>query len=110
MESLEQIVGSGTVDAAALVGVPFIIEAEQWFKAAPQYQENSAGVFVVLTVKRVDTGESLVVTSGGENVLAIVYKMHELGGIPTQKPWTFRSADTASGFRTYWLVPAVVTT
>lgn len=107
MEELESMVTTGTVAAEDLVGVPLFIMEDQWYKAAPKYQQNSAGVFVVLTCKRGDTGETVVVTNGGENVLAIVYRMHQLQGIPTEKAWTFRTAETAQGFTTYWLVPHV---
>lgn len=109
-DSVDSVLGLGEASAISsddYVGIPFTIRGVDWARSAPQYQDDSAGVFVLISAVN-EGGESVTITSGGSNVLAQLYRLHELtGGDWTQvPPMMFRSVDTSSGYTTLWLQKA----
>lgn len=104
-ENVDDILGmaeAATKGLEDIIGVPFAIHELSWHKSAEGY-DSAAGVFVVLNVKMEDGSED-VVTTGGENVLAQLYKLQQLKAIPDPtrmlKALTKR---TSRGFNVLWL-------
>lgn len=107
-ESVDDILAMGETSALSaedIVDKAFTILETSWHQSAPQYRENSSGVFVVLTCKMDEDGRTEVITSGAENVLAQLYRATKLGGFGDRK-MRFRGVLTAQGYTTYWLASA----
>jgi hypothetical protein len=107
---------AGALSTGDLADIPFTIDGISWHKSAPKFQENSVGVFALLTVTPTDgpnAGQQVALTTGGHNVLATLYKGIQAGAIPDvaeppekRRRFTFRGVGTASGQTTYWLARA----
>jgi hypothetical protein len=91
--------GAGALSAEDLNGASFLLRDAVFRKGS--YGDYS--VFVVLTVRMASTHKEEVITCGGENVLAQVKRLKDLGKIPSDTLMRFETKQTAGGFPVLWL-------
>lgn len=94
-DTLENAAG-GTTDLDEVIGVPLTISLKTWQPS----DVGELGVFAVLDCKD-DAGREHVVTCGGRNVVAIVYRAEKEERFPLRGK--FRSVTTRAGYDTLWL-------
>jgi hypothetical protein len=85
-----------------LMGLPVELHKFHWL---PSRYDKGAKVFFVVTAIRLDTGENVVLTTSGNNVLAQLINLQRRKRFPSV--WKLVEADkeTANGFKPLWLAP-----
>lgn len=86
-----------------LIGVPVHIKGFRW---RPSSYDQGAKVFVVVNAQRMDTGEDVVLTTGGKNVLMQLANIARREAFPWNGVLQESEKQTAAGYRPLWLVPA----
>ena len=87
---------SGTTDMAEIIGQPLTITLKGWQAS----KLGQLGVFAVLDCKD-DSGKNHVVSCGGLNVVAILYRCENEDRFPIRGK--FRDVETNQGYTTLWL-------
>jgi hypothetical protein len=85
-----------------LLGVPVEIHAFRWL--ASRYDQG-AKVFFVVRATRLDTGEDVILTTSGNNVLAQLINLARRDRFPSVWVLVEAEKETANGYRPLWLAP-----
>lgn len=93
--SLEEA-GQGTTDIVEIYGEPLTITLKSWQKS----NIGELGVFAVIECVT-DDGRTHIVTCGGRNVVAILYRAMKEERFPLRGK--FRDVPTNQGYTTLWL-------
>lgn len=114
MAIVERILQAGSPDevlqpaeplkARELLGIPLEIKGFRFMRSSYGGRE---GVYAVIDAWRLDTGEAILVTCGGRNVLAQLYRLATLDALPVRVYFEQSSRPTDSGYFPLWLRPVV---
>ena len=74
------------------------------FRLNPSGYEQGSSVYAVVDLTRLDTGESIGVSCGGQNVLVQLVKLLELDALPAKVKLTGKR--TGEGYQALWLQAA----
>lgn len=85
-----------------LLGVPVELRKFHWL---PSRYDKGAKVFFVVTATRLDTGEDVILTTSGMNVLAQLINLQRRDRFPSNWKLVEAEKETANGFRPLWLEP-----
>ena len=94
-------VGSAT-SWQELLGVPVEIRGFRWL---PSRYDQGAKVFFVVTGTRLDTGEAVVLTTSGQNVLGMLINLQRRKRFPSVWRLVEAEKETSRGFKPLWLEP-----
>lgn len=99
-ETVEEVLEmAGTTSAKDIVGVAFTLTDAVIMKSA---FDEGAPVYMLLDVADPDTGKAYKVNCGGRNVMAQVYRLKQLGALPTTVKLV-EAGTTAAGHKPLWL-------
>lgn len=87
---------AGTTDIVEIINQPLTVSLRSWNPS----KLGEFGVFAVLECKD-GTGKEHIISCGGRNVVAIVYRLWKEDRFPVRAQ--FRDAETAQGYTTLWL-------
>lgn len=100
-DSDEEMLAVGKATAwQDLMGIPVEITSFHW---RPSGYDKGAKVFFVVTAHRMDTGEAVVLTTGGTNVLAMLINLARRNRFPSVWKLVEAEKETANGFKPLWL-------
>ena len=85
-----------------LLGIPVELRKFHWM---PSRYDQGAKVFFVVTGTRLDSGEDVVLTTSGQNVLAQLINLQRRNRFPSNWRLVESEKETARGFRPLWLEP-----
>lgn len=83
-----------------LLGIPVELRKFHWL---PSRYDQGAKVFFVVTGTRLDTGENVVLTTSGQNVLAQLINLQRRDRFPSVWRLVESEKETARGFKPLWL-------
>lgn len=85
-----------------LLGVPVELRAFHW---RPSRYDQGAKVFFVVTGVRLDSGDNVILTTSGTNVLAQIINLARRDRFPSNWKLVEAEKETANGFKPLWLEP-----
>lgn len=86
-----------------LLGIPVEIHSFHW---RPSRYDQGSKVFFVVTAIRLDTGENVILTTSGTNVLAMLINLARRNRFPSVWKLVEAEKETANGYKPLWLVKA----
>lgn len=89
--------------ARDILGVALEVRGVRWMRSG--IADNPLGLYALIDASRGDTGDDVLVTCGGQNVMAQLLVMVRDGVLP-QVCKIVEAAETARGYRPLWLVKA----
>jgi hypothetical protein len=96
----EVLTPNQVVHARDIIGVPLNVTGIRWLESD---FETGPGMYAIMDCVRTDTEASLVVSCGGQNVLAQLWKLNDLGAFPCRVVIQQASRPTKAGFLPLWL-------
>lgn len=90
---------AGTIAAEDYIGKPFVLTDARAMRSA---LDEGPGVYYALNCVDPETGEPFVMTCGGRNVLAQVFRLKQLDALPRRVKIT-AAGKTAQGYTPLWL-------
>lgn len=99
----EMLIAGSATPWQDLLGIPVEISKFHWRSSG---YDKGAKVFFVVMATRLDTGESVVLTTGGQNVLAQLINLARRDRFPWVGKLVEAEKETANGFKPLWLIPA----
>lgn len=96
----EVLTPNQVVHARDLIGVPLNVSGIRWLESD---FETGPGMYAIMDCVRVDTDSHLVVSCGGQNVLAQLWKLNDLGAFPARVVIQQAPRPTKAGFLPLWL-------
>lgn len=102
--SAEEILGQPEVEhAAEMIHKPFKMTGVRWLRSA--FTDGPA-VYAIIDGVLLEDGEQVAITCGASNVMAMAYRLDELGMIPCDVVIRRSEKATTGGFYPMWLEPA----
>lgn len=93
---------AGTTPWQDHIGRPFIVHAIRWLNSS---YEEGAPVYALVEAADPETGEAVLLSCGGVNVMAQLLKLRGLDALPLAVKLMQAPKETAQGFRPLWLAP-----
>lgn len=90
------------MSAKELLGFPLIIERVRWQRSAYEQRES---MYALVNAHRTDLDVDVVVTCGGRNVMAQLWRLGELNAFPIKAKFGTTAQPTANGYYPLWLEP-----
>lgn len=87
----------------ALLGIPIIVARVKWHKSG--YDQREA-VYALVEGTNAGTGEQVLITCGGRNVMAQLYALNKIDAFPLALKFGKASNPTANGYYPLWLEAA----
>lgn len=82
-ETADEVLSTGqTTKAEAVFNIPLLVTDVKYQVSDEEYQEDSIGWYVILYVRRSDTREDDVVSTGARSVVLQAVRLHMLGAFP----------------------------
>ncbi len=105
-ETVDEVLGTRTaLHARDVLDVPIELRNVRFLRSAFD-SEAGPGVFAVLDITIVETGEATAVTCGSVNVMAQAAKLRDLEALPVTVKIVESDRQTEAGFRPMWLEAA----
>jgi len=83
-----------------LLGVPIELHKFRWL---PSRYDQGAKVFFIVTGVRLDSGENVVLTTSGQNVLAQLINLQRRNRFPSVWRLIESDKETSRGFKPLWI-------
>lgn len=96
----EVLTPNQVVHARDIIGVPLNVTGIRWLESD---FESGPGMYAIMDCVRADTDAHLVVSCGGQNVLAQLWKLNDLGAFPARVVIQQAPRPTKAGFLPLWL-------
>lgn len=91
-----------TTKARDVLDTPLEIRGVRWLRSG--IEDNPVGVYALIDAVELGKGEELLVTCGGQNVMAQLLVLARDGVLPV-KAYIEQMPETARGYRPLWLRP-----
>jgi len=103
LEADDPLAGLEVTPARELLGVPIMLSEVEWRNS--DYSESGPGIFAIMR-GRLEDGSDVVVSCGGANVLAQLYRLVKDGRLPEAVAIEESRKPTAKGYRPLWITQA----
>lgn len=92
-----------TVPAAELLDIPIEVTTVRFNRSD---FDQGPSLYALMRAIILETGEVVIVTCGGRNVLAQLYRLCQLEALPTRVRITRAKRATSAGYNPLWLIGA----
>jgi hypothetical protein len=100
LEAEDPLAGLEVTPARELLGVPIMLTDVEWRNS--DFSESGPGIFAIMR-GQLEDGSSVIVSCGGANVLAQLYRLVKDGRIPEAIVIEESKKPTAKGYRPLWI-------
>lgn len=90
------------LSAEAMLGIHLRVTEVRWHRSAYDQREQ---VYALVKAFRSDNGDEVLITCGGRNVMAQLWKLEQLGALPCDLLIGRSNTPTAGGYWPLWLEP-----